>query len=122
MVKKDIAETYHVAVPSHSYGIFCINTIGDLFLSSDWGMYGYAWRSYGKDFKDFIAYADPHYIFQKFVNNMTYTFGKTLPRRKSIEPHVIELIKAFQTELKLELADQKLRDDAAQYLINKIKP
>ena len=106
-IKKEDAVVYYINDPKHSYGVFCFNSSGDFFMNSDWGFYGYAWRAFAKDFKDFLAYTDPDYIFQKFANNMAYVYGKNLPRRKNLEPHVIELIKIFQAELKREISEAK---------------
>lgn len=84
-MKADIIKVTH---PEHSYGIFCWNSLGDLFLSSDWGMYGFSWRSFGKDFKQFLLEINEDYVFNKFDQNSRYLHGKGLP--KHVRPHVIE--------------------------------
>ena len=32
----DTAKTIQIDHPEASYGIFCFNTVGDLFITSDW--------------------------------------------------------------------------------------
>ena len=67
-VQKDTAETYHINHPAASYGIFCFNSNGDLFLNSDWGFYCYPWRGYGNGtFKDFLRTCSADYLVQKFA-------------------------------------------------------
>lgn len=87
------AETVYINTPNDSYGIFCFNTRGDLFLNSDWGFYAFAWRSMGegKSTKQFIASCNPEYIAMKFSMNISAT-----KERKDYEKyrmsHVIVLL------------------------------
>jgi len=101
-ITKDKAETYHIDHPISSYGIFCFNNKGDLFLQSDWGLYGYSWRAFGKNFKEFIAQCEPDYILQKFFINFNEIGGKK-DRWRSSSVHVriliIELIKELKNEI-----------------------
>lgn len=46
---KDSAATVYVKHPKASYAIFCYNSQGDLFMNSDWGFMGTAWRAFGDD-------------------------------------------------------------------------
>jgi hypothetical protein len=90
----DKAETVYISHQKYSYGIFCYNSKGDLFLSSDWGMYGFAWRHYGSGaFSDFLAQTNPEYIFNKFESNHMYLFHKGLP--KHVKKPVTALLEAF---------------------------
>jgi hypothetical protein len=88
------AEVVYISDPVHSYGIFCFNEQGDLFLNSDWGFYAFAWRSMGegKTTKQFIAGCNPEYIAMKFGMNII-----GMKDRKDYEKyrmsHVIELLK-----------------------------
>jgi hypothetical protein len=100
-VRKDSAATYYISHPEFSYGIFCFNDKGDLFVNSDWGMYGYAWRSYGDDFKAFLAQTNPEYVFTKFDTNSHYSYRKGIP--KHCQKPVTELLRAFINVLKDEL-------------------
>ncbi len=101
-IKKHTAETIYISHPEASYGIFCFNDAGDLFLNSDWGMYGYAWRSYGlKSFKDFLAGANADYIVMKFGINYQELAGKKLPKHKS--ENLLVLVQAFIDQVKLSL-------------------
>lgn len=99
-VKADNARTYYISHPDFHYGIFCFNDSGDLFLNSDWGMMGFAWRAYGKDFKEFLKGTNPEYIYGKFDTNSRYLYSKGLP--KHTEKPVTQLIKAFIDHLKSE--------------------
>lgn len=101
-IKKDSATTYYIRHPEASYGIFCFNDKGDLFLNSDWGMYGFAWRSYGDDFKVFLSKTNPDYIYDKFESNCMYLFKKGLP--KHTRKPVTKLLQAFIDKLKSEIA------------------
>jgi hypothetical protein len=99
---KDQAETVYVNHPESSYGIFCYNSKGDLFLNSDWGFFGYAWRHYGTpDFKTFLSGASPEYITGKFAIN----WNQNNPSRANRfgghrEKHVLQLVTAFINSLK----------------------
>jgi len=98
----DECKTYHVTVEGHSYGIFCLNSVGDLFLSGDWGMYGFSWRSFGnRPFKEFVAQINGEYLFGKFEINHRYLNGKGLP--KHVRPHVIALFDELKVQLKSEI-------------------
>lgn len=100
-VKRESAQTVYISHPDYSYGIFCFNESGDLFLNSDWGMYGYAWRHYGGDFKKFLSGLNAPYVYDKFDSNTRYLFSKGLPKhtRKPVEA----LLQAFFDELKKEV-------------------
>lgn len=100
-VKKNSAQTYYISHPDFSYGIFCFNDAGDLFLNSDWGMYGFAWRAYGADFKTFLARTNADYIYDKFDSNSRYLFSKGLPKhtRKPVTALLTALIDTLKSEL-----------------------
>jgi len=70
-VNQQTAETIYISHPEASYGIFCFNSVGDLFLNSDWGFYGFAWRAYGNDFKEFLSGLEPEYTVNKFEINFS---------------------------------------------------
>lgn len=78
------ANTVYVSHPKASYGIFCYNKSGDLFLNSDWGFYGYAWRAYGENFRDFLSHTNAEYIMGKFEINYNLMGGK----KKMNENHI----------------------------------
>ena len=62
-----------------SYGVFCFNSMGDLFINSDWGFFGYSWRSFGTDFKKFLQTCNSEYLVGKFGINYREVSGKKLP-------------------------------------------
>ncbi len=86
------AETVYINTPKDSYGIFCFNSKGDLFLNSDWGFYGYAWRHFGGDFKAFISQCNADYISDKFEININGRKAQTDYTRYRME-HVKVLVK-----------------------------
>lgn len=92
------AETVYINHPEASYGIFCYNSVGDLFVNSDWGMYGYAWRSFGEDFKEFLATSNADYIVGKFAINHREVSGKKMPvhREKNLMLLVAEFIRILK--------------------------
>jgi hypothetical protein len=96
----DPAETLYVSHPVSSYGIFCFNSKGDLFLNSDYGFYGFAWRHFGDNgFKDFLAQCNSEYILSKFEINMQYVKAKKLveSQKKHLRNLIDELIKYCKT-------------------------
>ena len=97
-IKIDSATTVYIHTKDFSYGIFCFNEKGDLFLNSDWGMYGFAWRSYGDDFKKFLSQTNADYIFDKFDTNTRCLFSKGLP--KHVRKPVVGLLNEFINHLK----------------------
>lgn len=92
------AQTVQINTKEHSWGIFCFNELGDLFLNSDWGFYAFSWRSFGDNFQNFLKGADEDYIVQKFENNFQNL------TRKPIPPHtkskILLLTKEFIDHLK----------------------
>jgi len=97
-VNAHTAETVYINHPEASYGIFCFNSIGDLFINSDWGFFGYAWRAYGSDFKEFLSTCNADYIVGKFGINYRDTTGKAIPKTK--EQKITILVTAFINHLK----------------------
>ena len=96
-VNMHAAETVYINHPEASYGIFCFNSIGDLFINSDWGFYGYAWRAYGNDFKQFLSQCNADYIVAKLRINYRSTTGKALP--KNTEQMLTILVDVFLKHL-----------------------
>jgi hypothetical protein len=92
-ITKNKAETVYINHPNASYGIFCFNKDGDLFLNSDWGLYGYGWRAYGKSFKGFLSGCNAEYIVGKFAINYREVSGKKMPPYK--EEKITILVETF---------------------------
>lgn len=95
------AETVHINHPQASYGIFCFNEQGDLFVNSDYGFYGYAWRSYGDNFRDFLAGTNADYMVGKFETNFIEVSGKrSLPgfRKEKLIILCAEFIKTLKEQ------------------------
>lgn len=98
-VVSESAETVYISHPESSYGIFCYNQSGDLFLNSDWGMYGYAWRHIGdKTFKQFLSGTNADYIVGKFWINYNMANRKKIP--PNWEKNLIVLVNEFINHLK----------------------
>jgi len=92
------AQTIRVEHPEASYGIFCFNSAGDLFLSSDWGFYAYAWRAFGEDFGAFLASCNTEYIVGKFAITYAEVARKNLPKLNTQK--LTQLVDAFREVLK----------------------
>lgn len=97
-ITKNKAETVYINHPAASYGIFCFNKAGDLFLNSDWGIYGYGWRAFGPSFKEFLSNCNAEYIVGKFAINYREVSGKKLPPYK--EEKITILVETFINSLK----------------------
>lgn len=82
-----VIQIYH---PESSYAIFCFSAKGDLFVNSDWGFFGYTWRSYGSQnsFTHFLAKTNAaEYIVGKLeINYFELTNRRKIPpfRRKNL--------------------------------------
>lgn len=100
-VKENSATTVYINHPTASYGIFCYNDIGDLFLNSDYGMFGYAWRSFGENFKEFLSQINTDYLMGKFEINYRNTSGKKIP--KYWRDNVETLCQSFIDTLKQQI-------------------
>lgn len=100
------AFTINVNHPESNYGWFTYNLQGDLFLSCDYGFYGFNWRSFGqeKTFEQFLAQCNVEYIFTKFDQNIRYNFSNGYPA--FVQPHVKNLLTLFIKELKNKLQCQ----------------
>lgn len=100
-IKEYSAHTMFIRHPEASFGIFCYNDEGDLFLNSDYGFYGYAWRSYGDNFKEFLARTNADYIVGKFGINFRSDSGKKIPkfREEKLTILVAEFIKQVKKSL-----------------------
>ena len=106
-INHESADSYFIRDEKHSYAQFFINGSGDLVMNSDWGYFTHSWRSFGNDFKDFIAHMDVEYMIGKFEINVRMFYSKNgIPQRKHKEPHLIALIKIFQDILKIELGQK----------------
>lgn len=90
------AKVIQIDEAGHSYGIFCYTSIGDLFLNSDWGFFGYAWRSYGENFEQFLSQLEPDYVLGKFEINLERKGGL----KKHEREHLTALFLSFRDEIK----------------------
>lgn len=97
------AETVYINTPNDSYGIFCFNSQGDLFLNSDWGFYGFAWRSMGasKTTKQFLAGCNAEYIAMKFSMNINEAKERKLYEKHRMK-HVLVLLEHLIDYCKVE--------------------
>jgi hypothetical protein len=98
---KDPAEQYYISIPGQSFCTFTISAKGDLFISSDWGYWRCAWRSFGHNFKQFLIDTNFDYILGCLVREQLQAGGK-----KSVNKRTEEALKAhfteFQRILKME--------------------
>lgn len=105
------AETIYLSHPEASYAIFCYNSIGDLFVNSDWGSYNYAWRHYANDeFRAFLANTNADYVVGKLSINFHSTTGKKMrphtQKMLTILVHeFIQVLKTLPPEPKVKNSD-----------------
>lgn len=99
-IKSIAAQTIQIHSKDHSWGVFCFNEIGDLFLNSDWGAFMYGWRSFGANFREFLASTNADYIVGKFQINYREHSKKAIP------PHTKTAITGL-----VELLIQHLKDN-----------
>lgn len=79
------AKVVQVEHPEASYGIFCYNETGDLFINSDWGFYAYSWRSFGNDsFENFLKKCNNEYIIGKLQITLGYQSIKFNQKQKQM--------------------------------------
>lgn len=98
-VKNIPCESIRIEHPESSYGIFCFNEAGDLFLSSDWGFYGYSWRSFGSEpFRDWLSDIGEDYVINKFENTV-YNMGIKKGIPSPVKKHLSNLISEFKKAL-----------------------
>lgn len=107
--KLEGAKTLYIQSDKYSYGIFCWNKSGDLFVNSDYGMHGYAWRHFGDDFEDFLRRTNAEYIVGKFEYNLRMTTKKGLNKfwKQNLEGLVGEFIQALK-----ELHEERVNEPA----------
>lgn len=92
------AKTVYISHKTASYAIFCYNSVGDLFVNSDCGFFGYAWRSYGDNFQSFLAQTNADYIVTKFEINHKEVSGKNMPKHR--KDNLLILVAEFIAALK----------------------
>jgi len=60
-------------------GQVVLTSDGMFFAITDWGNFGYAWRSFGDDFKEFLLHINKDYFTQKMITGMAYVaYGKKI--------------------------------------------
>ena len=95
---KETVETIHITDPVVSFARFCFNSSGDLFVSSDYGFYAYSWRSFGPDFKSFLAQSNVEYLLEKLEYTYRFATKKAIP--KYWKQNLRVLIEVFINHLK----------------------
>jgi hypothetical protein len=103
---KDPAEQYYVYVDGQSWGTFTISAKGDFFIHSDWGYWAFNWRSFGENFKQFIAGLTVDYLLTKLESNQRQFHGVNRKISGRQKDAITALFTQFQSELKKELCPQ----------------
>lgn len=101
---QQLAESYYISHPEHSYAIFQISEKGDFAINSDYGISSFAWRSFGQgqtmdEFKKFLISLDEHYWKGKMQYNLNYMQANKSNITAFLN-HVYPLFKDFQKHLK----------------------
>lgn len=102
-IERNTASTVRIDHPTASYAIFCFNEKGDLFVNSDWGFYGYAWRAFGDHFENFLSGTNAEYVVGKFGTTYLEAAGKRLPKTR--EENLLILTREFISTLKNQQAN-----------------
>lgn len=98
-VTETAATTIGIDTKESSWGVFCFNPLGDLFLNSDWGSFVCSFRSFGPgEFRSFLASVNAEYLVTKFSSNYHNISGKKLSTSK--ESHLMVLTNTFINHLK----------------------
>jgi len=98
---KDNASTLSINSPETSWAKFCWNDNGDLFLSSDWGLYQFSWRSHSGTFEDFLKSLEVGYLVGKLS---TTTINQTRTSTKQAEM-LTKIVRIFLDFLNNKKAD-----------------
>lgn len=95
-------QAFYIRHEKYSWALFAITPKGDLFINSDWGTFGFAWRAFGADFKKFLCQMGGDYLIGKLESNVTTTVRGARPfhMKKAQEEAVIGLFTAFQEHLR----------------------
>lgn len=59
------ASTVNISSQETSWAVFTFNDQGDLFLSSDWGLYHHRWEYYEGNFEEYLKKLEPNYLADK---------------------------------------------------------
>jgi len=102
-MERQSAESFYLRHEKYSWALFCITEKGDLFINSDWGTFGTAWRSFGADFKEFLISINTDYLIGNLEQNINMSLRPSRPYRikKAQAEAISELFKMFQDNLKL---------------------
>jgi len=133
-VKTIESETFDIRMDSGGY-IFVtfIESIGAVFMESDFGAYGYIWGSIGNEsLKDFFIGADKYYLSTKFSYNMpsrwreAFSLAKTIDYIKEMlnEDFPIDEVEDFYSALNDfgKEFDDTYEDGVSQRFVDEITP
>lgn len=98
MITTTNGKTFRVEVQGSQWAYIMYNDKGDLYINSDWGCFGFAWRSFGKDFEDFLLSINTDYLLGKLESNLFEIAQKKI--NKNRQEHIAILFTEFQNELK----------------------
>lgn len=95
-LEKTVSECYRISIPgSFAWATITINEVGDLNILSDYGSFSYAWRSFGKSFKEFLVR-----ICDKCEKEPRgYLYSKLHDRHRASMVECEETVKQFKIDL-----------------------
>lgn len=76
---KDTVETIRIYDERASFANFVFNYSGQLFVHSDYGIYGYSFSSFVGDFKSFLSHCNVDYVLNKFDYMFKLSNGEAIP-------------------------------------------
>ncbi len=102
------AEAIWLNHPEARYAVFAWTDTGDLFLTSDYGIYSHSWPSFNGPFKKFLRECNAEYIVDKFENNYRNGCRKTMDKthKQKVTLLVHELLNHLKNYGNVNPADQ----------------
>jgi hypothetical protein len=102
---------YHAAVSitvrtkEASYGVFCFNEAGDLFINAECGFFYFTWKAYGQSFSKFLLDSKPESIVEKLSITYQEISKKKITEKKAKD--LVILITLFLQELSRQINHKK---------------
>lgn len=105
MDKPVTAQSYTLRTQQGDWlGQVVITSDGMFSAVTDWGNFGYAWRSFGDDFKKFLLDLNVSYFATKMCTGMAYvTHGRKIDKAALLFAE--KILPVLQEEIRKELAN-----------------
>src|SRR3990172_12481044 len=106
---KVTAKSYELRTPNGNWlGQVVITSDGMFAGATDWGNFAYAWRGFGKDFREFLISLNTSYFGDKMSGGFSYiAHGKNIDR--GAQRFAQEILPPLQEILKKEIEQEMLK-------------